>query len=341
MSLALALTYRAGGPDADRRGGRRAPRRDRRGGGGASWAGGSVPHSVSVFGSAGFTGALTARLLYRHPSLELSALTARSDVGRRLDDLYPHHRVPLELEELDLDRHADVDAAVVAYPHGAAAPLVAALRERGVRVVDLSADFRLHDPAVYGRWYREHEAPELLDEAVYGLPELYREEIRGAVAGREPGLLPDRVAARARAAGARGGDRGRGHRRQVRSVGRGARRDREDPLRHRRREPERVRRPASPPHSRDRAGALDRLRPPRRPDHVHPASRAARPGRARELLRDARRRRRTSSTSSSCTPTPTRMSRSSSWPPRRRACATSARRTSVASRYTGTSEPGA
>jgi N-acetyl-gamma-glutamyl-phosphate reductase len=149
-----------------------------------------VPHSVSVFGSAGFTGALTARLLYRHPSLELKAVTARSDVGRRLDDLYPHHRVPLELEELDLDRHADVDAAVVAYPHGAAAPLVSALRERGVRVVDLSADFRLHDPAVYGSWYREHQAPELLGEAVYGLPELYREEIRGALLVANPGCYP-------------------------------------------------------------------------------------------------------------------------------------------------------
>ena len=149
-----------------------------------------MPHSVSVFGSAGFTGALTARLLYRHPSFELRAVTARSDVGRRLDDLYPHHRVPLELEELDLDRHAEVDAVVVAYPHGAAAPVVAELRERGVRVVDLSADFRLHDPAVYGRWYREHQAPELLGAAVYGLPELYREEIRGASLVANPGCYP-------------------------------------------------------------------------------------------------------------------------------------------------------
>jgi N-acetyl-gamma-glutamyl-phosphate reductase len=145
---------------------------------------------VSVFGSAGFTGALSARLLYRHPSLELRALTARSDVGRRLDDLYPFHRVPLELEELDVDRHAEVDAAVVAYPHGAAAPVVAELRARGVRVVDLSADFRLHDPVVYGRWYREHEAPELLGEAVYGLPELYREQIRGAGLVANPGCYP-------------------------------------------------------------------------------------------------------------------------------------------------------
>jgi N-acetyl-gamma-glutamyl-phosphate reductase len=149
-----------------------------------------VPPSVSVFGSAGFTGALAARLVLRHPSLELRAVTARSDVGRRLDDLYPHHRVPLELEELDLDRHADVDAAIVAYPHGAAAPLVAELRARGVRVVDLSADFRLHDAAEYERWYCSHEAPGLLSEAVYGLPELYREQIRGAGLVANPGCYP-------------------------------------------------------------------------------------------------------------------------------------------------------
>jgi N-acetyl-gamma-glutamyl-phosphate reductase len=149
-----------------------------------------VPPSVSVFGAAGFTGALTARLLYRHPSFELKALTARSDQGRRLDDLYPHHRVPLELEELDLERHADVDAAVVAYPHGAAAPLVAELRARGVRVVDLSADFRLRDADVYGRWYREHQAPELLADAVYGLPELHRDDVRGASLVANPGCYP-------------------------------------------------------------------------------------------------------------------------------------------------------
>jgi N-acetyl-gamma-glutamyl-phosphate reductase len=149
-----------------------------------------VPPSVSVFGAAGFTGALTARLLHRHPTFELKALTARSDHGRRLDDLYAHHRVPLELEELDLDRHADVDAAVVAYPHGVAAPLVAELRARGVRVVDLSADFRLRDPAVYGRWYRQHEAPELIEQAVYGLPERYREQIRGADLVANPGCYP-------------------------------------------------------------------------------------------------------------------------------------------------------
>jgi N-acetyl-gamma-glutamyl-phosphate reductase len=149
-----------------------------------------VTHSVAVFGAAGYTGALTARLLHGHPSFRLDTVTARSDVGRRLDVLYPHHRVPLELEELDLDRHAAVDAAVVAYPHGAAAELVSELCRRGVRVVDLSADFRLRDLAVYEEWYRPHPEPALLADAVYGLPERYRERIRGAKLVANPGCYP-------------------------------------------------------------------------------------------------------------------------------------------------------
>jgi N-acetyl-gamma-glutamyl-phosphate reductase len=146
--------------------------------------------SVAVFGAAGYTGALSAKLLDRHPSFQLTALTARSDVGRRLDDLYPHHRVALVLEEFDLDRHAAVDAAVVAYPHGAAAELVAELRRRGVRVVDLSADFRLRDVGVYEEWYRVHPEPALVAQAVYGLPERYREEIRDADLVANPGCFP-------------------------------------------------------------------------------------------------------------------------------------------------------
>ncbi len=149
-----------------------------------------MPHKVAVLGAAGFGGALAARLLYTHPGFELAAVTARSDVGRRLDELYPHHRVPLVLEELDLDRHSNVEAAVVAYPHGAAAPVVSALIEREVRVVDLSADFRLRDPAVYGEWYREHLAPDLLGDAVYGLPELYRHVLPGADLVANPGCYP-------------------------------------------------------------------------------------------------------------------------------------------------------
>ena len=146
--------------------------------------------SATVIGATGYTGALSAALLWRHPSIDLVAVTSRSDVGRRLDDLYPRHRVPLTLEELDLDRHGAVDAAIVAYPHGASSGVVAALRKRGAKIVDLSADFRLRDLDVYRRWYGDHEAPELLDDAVYGLTELYRERVADAALVANPGCYP-------------------------------------------------------------------------------------------------------------------------------------------------------
>ena len=145
---------------------------------------------VLVAGASGFTGALAARIVWEHPRLRLLAATSRSDAGKRLDSLYPRYRVPIELTELDLDRLEGIDAAIVAYPHGAAAPTVAALRARGILVVDLSADFRLRDIETYKRWYGEHGAPELFGEGVYGLTELYREELRGAKLVATPGCYP-------------------------------------------------------------------------------------------------------------------------------------------------------
>jgi len=145
---------------------------------------------VLVAGASGFTGALAAQIVWRHPKLELVAVTSRSDAGTRLDRLYPRYRVPLELTELDLDEIEEVDAAIVAYPHGAAAPTVAALRGHGVLVVDLSADFRLRDLPTYERWYGEHGAPELLEGAVYGLTELYRDALRNAELVATPGCYP-------------------------------------------------------------------------------------------------------------------------------------------------------
>ncbi len=143
-----------------------------------------------VLGASGYAGALAARLLYAHPHFELTAVTSRSDAGTKLNGLYPHHRVPLLLEEFDLDRHGSADCAVVAYPHGAAAPVVRDLRERGVKVVDLSADFRIRDRAVYEEWYVPHTEPELLATAVYGLPELYRDRIADASLVANPGCYP-------------------------------------------------------------------------------------------------------------------------------------------------------
>jgi N-acetyl-gamma-glutamyl-phosphate reductase len=139
-----------------------------------------VPEGVAVVGAAGYGGAVASAILCRHPSLELTTVTARSDAGRRHDDLYPRYRVAMELEPFDPDAIAErAGSAVVGYPHRAAAPAVKALRERGLKVVDLSADFRL-DRERYERWYQPHEAPELLDGAVYGLTEAHRDEIRGA-----------------------------------------------------------------------------------------------------------------------------------------------------------------
>ena len=167
-------------------------------------------HRVAVLGAAGYGGALCAAIVDAHPSLELTTVTARSDAGKRHDDLYPRYRVPLTMEEPDPDRIAEqADAALVAYPHRAAAQAVRELRSRGLKVVDLSADFRLGQEA-YERWYQPHEAPELLGEAVYGLPELgHREQIAQADLVAGPGcnstaallaLWPLRELARAPAA---------------------------------------------------------------------------------------------------------------------------------------------
>jgi len=145
---------------------------------------------IAVCGAAGFAGALCASIVQRHPSLELSLLTARRDAGKRHDELYPRYRVALEMQEFDPDAVAEAaDAALVAYPHGASAPAVKALRERGLKVVDLSADFRL-DQGRYESYYQPHGAPELLEEAVYGLTELHRDAIREADLVAAPGCYP-------------------------------------------------------------------------------------------------------------------------------------------------------
>ncbi|MBA2506140.1 MAG: N-acetyl-gamma-glutamyl-phosphate reductase [Thermoleophilaceae bacterium] len=146
--------------------------------------------SVAVVGASGFAGALAAAIADRHPSLELTAVTARADAGKKLSELYPRHRVDLTLEKLDIDTIAErAEVAIVGYPHAAAARAVADLRAHETKVVDLSADFRLAKEP-YERHYGEHPVPELLDDAVYGLPEIHREEIRGAGLVAAPGCYP-------------------------------------------------------------------------------------------------------------------------------------------------------
>jgi N-acetyl-gamma-glutamyl-phosphate reductase len=146
--------------------------------------------SVAVYGASGYAGAIAAQLLYRHPSFDLLHVTARAEAGQRLDDVHPRTRVPMTLERPDAVAVADVDAAIVAYPHGAAAPVVAALRETGTRVVDLSADFRLTDRAIYDDYYGEHQAPAHFGTGVYGLPEHHRDAIRDADLVANPGCYP-------------------------------------------------------------------------------------------------------------------------------------------------------
>jgi N-acetyl-gamma-glutamyl-phosphate reductase len=145
---------------------------------------------VLVAGAGGYAGALATELVWRHPRLELARATARGDAGARLRDLYPRYGADVELSELDLAALEGIDAALVAYPHGASAPVVAELRGMGINVVDLSADFRLRDVPSYERWYGPHGAPELLEDAVYGLPELYRREIAEAELVANPGCYP-------------------------------------------------------------------------------------------------------------------------------------------------------
>jgi len=145
---------------------------------------------VIVAGATGYAGALAANLVWNHPALELVEITSRSETGTALNELYPRYGVPLELKELDLAGLENVDVGIVAYPHGAAAPVVAGMRGLGMIVVDLSADFRLDDLPTYEKFYGAHSDPDLLDGAVYGLPELNRADVIDAELIANPGCYP-------------------------------------------------------------------------------------------------------------------------------------------------------
>ena len=146
---------------------------------------------ASVVGATGYTGMVLTDLLGHHPEVRLEALTSVSYVGRTVEDLFPHLRVDGTYVEYRAERLEGSDVVFVCYPHGEAHPVVAELVARGIRVVDLSADFRLRDIGLYERWYGvQHTAPQLVAEAVYGLPELYRAEIRSARVVANPGCYP-------------------------------------------------------------------------------------------------------------------------------------------------------
>jgi N-acetyl-gamma-glutamyl-phosphate reductase len=148
---------------------------------------------VGVFGATGYAGYELVQILRRHPSAELAFATSEQSAGGSLADSYPcPDDIPLvRAEEAPLGQ---VDCVFCSLPHGASMATVRRAREAGVRVIDLSADFRLPDPALYQRWYRvAHEAPELLAGAVYGLPELHRKAIRRAQLVANPGCYPTSV----------------------------------------------------------------------------------------------------------------------------------------------------
>lgn len=146
---------------------------------------------ASVVGATGFTGMVLTRLLHGHPGVRLDAMTSTSYVDRLVDDVFPAARVPGRYVAYTADRVADSEFVFVCYPHAASHPVVAELVDAGHRVIDLSADFRLSDPADYPRWYGfEHARPDLVEEAVYGLPEVYRETIAGARLVANPGCFP-------------------------------------------------------------------------------------------------------------------------------------------------------
>jgi N-acetyl-gamma-glutamyl-phosphate reductase len=151
---------------------------------------------VGIVGGTGYTGVELLRLLASHEEAEVVAITSRAESGRRLDDLYPNLRgiYDLAFSEPDVQALAACDVVFFATPHNVAMNLVPELLAAGARVVDLSADYRIRDADIWSDWYGEpHASPELLPEAVYGLPEVNRAQIADASLVACPGCYPTSV----------------------------------------------------------------------------------------------------------------------------------------------------
>jgi len=151
---------------------------------------------VAIAGASGYTGFELIRILSGHPRVELRTITSRAQAGQRLDEFYPGFRrhCNLVFENTVPDALvSEADIVFTALPHQAAMGLVPELLARGVKVIDLSADYRFRDARVYEAWYQPHKTPELLAEAVYGLPELYRDQIGTARLVGNPGCYPTSV----------------------------------------------------------------------------------------------------------------------------------------------------
>ena len=148
---------------------------------------------VAIVGASGYTGVELIRLLSNHPEVEITAVTSEQSAGKGISSVFPSltNIFDKTLEHLDADLIAKkADLIFTALPHQKAMDVVPHFLKAGKKVIDLSADFRIKDHATYGAWYEEHKAPELLKEAVYGLPELHREEIKKARLIANPGCYP-------------------------------------------------------------------------------------------------------------------------------------------------------
>jgi N-acetyl-gamma-glutamyl-phosphate reductase len=149
--------------------------------------------AVGVVGGTGYTGAELLRLLVTHPQVELKCVTSRSESGILVADLFPNLRgfTDIGFTEPAVDTLASCDVVFFATPNGTAMKMVPELVENGVRVIDLAADFRLKDAAVWKQWYgMDHACVDILAEAVYGLPEINRSEIKTARVVANPGCYP-------------------------------------------------------------------------------------------------------------------------------------------------------
>jgi N-acetyl-gamma-glutamyl-phosphate reductase len=145
---------------------------------------------TAVLGATGYAGIELVRLLSNHPEAELELLGSKSYAGQKISEVYQsfEHILEKECSEVDLNKAAKCDVAFTALPHGASKSVIPSLLERGLKVIDLSGDYRYDSAEVYERWYGEkHSSPELLEESVYGLCELYRDKVKQARLIGNPG----------------------------------------------------------------------------------------------------------------------------------------------------------
>lgn len=152
---------------------------------------------VAIVGASGYTGVELVRLLADHPGVEITCVTSRQHAGEEIAAVFPslRQRIGLVCDPVDVDLvAAKADFVFTALPHKTAMEVVPDLLAAGKKVVDLSADYRLRDVSVYEAWYQKHTSPHLLGEAVYGLPEVYREQVKGARLVANPGCYPTSVA---------------------------------------------------------------------------------------------------------------------------------------------------